>query len=124
VQPDCLSLPARFSAPWCKDRWGTLNSSSQLTSTVSPRGFFGVAGATVPVPDDVNLNAIVHLLRTDPPRLPADCHGGRFAIDTDGGIYVILTPTADEKFLKIEPHMEDARWLKYTDMQATLGLTA
>jgi hypothetical protein len=35
-----------------------------------------------------------------------------------------LTPTADEKFLKIEPHMEDARWLKYTDMQATLGLTA
>jgi hypothetical protein len=94
-----------------------------------PAGFYGQPGvfsaaAPVPVQEDVNLNAIVHLLRTAPPRHPADCHGGRFALDTNGGIYVIFTPTADEEFLKIEPHMEDARWLKYTSMQATLGSTA
>jgi hypothetical protein len=72
---------------------------------------------------DANLDAIVHLMRTAPPCLPADSQGGRFAVDMEGAVFVVFNPAPLEKYLLVEPHVDDACWLRYTGMQVTMGST-
>jgi uncharacterized membrane protein YgcG len=73
---------------------------------------------------DHNLAAIVHLLRTAPPRLPDDAIGGRFAVDNLGQILVVRGPREGEAFLKEKAAEEDARWLEVTGFQGSLGNSA
>jgi hypothetical protein len=63
---------------------------------------------------DPNLLAIVNLMRSAPPRLPVDAEGGRFAVDTDGNVLVVLKTRDGESFMTGKPEEEDARWLEVT----------
>jgi hypothetical protein len=73
---------------------------------------------------NANLDTIVHFMRTTPPRLLADSQGGRFAVDTEGAVFAVFNPAPSEEYLSVDPHVDDARWLRYTGMQATMGSTA
>jgi hypothetical protein len=70
---------------------------------------------------DVNLDMIVQLLKTAPPRVPADAAGGRFAVDIDGNILVVARAQATEEYLSATSKDEDKRWLGITGMAATMG---
>jgi hypothetical protein len=48
---------------------------------------------------DVNLDAIVQLLKTAPPRLLAEAAGGRFAVDIDGNVLVVARARSTEEYL-------------------------
>jgi hypothetical protein len=71
--------------------------------------------------EDPNLLAIVNLMQSAPPRLPADAEGGRFAVDTNGNILVVLKAREGDVFMKEKPEEEDARWLEVTRFQGSLG---
>jgi hypothetical protein len=73
--------------------------------------------------EDPNLLAIVNLMRSAPPKLPMDAEGGRFAVNTDGNILVVLKAREGKVFMKEKPE-EDARWLEVTGFQGSLGNSA
>jgi hypothetical protein len=74
--------------------------------------------------EDPNLLAIFNLMRSAPPRLPMEAEGGRFAVDTDGNVLVVLKARDGESFIKEKPEKEDPRWLKVTGFQGLLGYSA
>jgi hypothetical protein len=52
-----------------------------------------------------------------------DAEGGRFAVDTDGNVFVILMARDGKSFMKEKPE-EDARWLEVNGFQGLLGNSA
>jgi hypothetical protein len=74
--------------------------------------------------EDPNLLAIFNLMRSAPPRLPMEAEGGRFAVDTNGNVLVVLKARDGESFIKEKPEKEDPRWLKVTGFQGLLGYSA
>jgi hypothetical protein len=74
---------------------------------------------------DPTFAAIAQLLRTAPPKLPADAQGGRFLIDQDGVVYVIPKPKgSDEDYLLNTSQAEASRWLDIAGLQSHASGTA